>query len=156
MQELNNLFIFLDTQQLGNMYFGNPSEIPMNAVLKLRNDSEEIINELNISIEVIDIKSKAKLFFEEFALTDLVSRHDSCCAVDFSKIQIYGTFDVVIKAKSEAKEAVYQTKMARVPIAERQIDFLGVNTHVSMRTEDLQRIDAQWSPERPLPTAQYP
>lgn len=142
MQESNNLFIFLDTQQLGNMYFGKIAETPMNAVLKFRNDSENTIDKLNVSINVTDIKSKAKLFSQEFVIEGLVPKQDSCCAVDFSNIKLYGTFDVVISAEWAENKATYQTKMARVPVAERQIDFLGINTHVSMRSEDLQKIDA--------------
>ena len=62
MQDSKDLFIFLDTKMLGNMYFGVPKATPMKAELQVRNDSSEIIKELRLSVKAIDMKSKSDIF----------------------------------------------------------------------------------------------
>jgi len=143
-QNLENLFVFLDTEQLGNMYFGNPEETPMKATLKIRNDNNVFqIDELRISVDVVDIKSRFNMFCEEYILTNLVAGETSCYEIDFSSIRIYGTFDVIIKIKMGEAESVSQTKIARVPVAERQIDFLAVNTHAAFATDNRQDLELE-------------
>ncbi len=141
MQNIENLFIFLDTKQLGNMYFGNPSQTPMKAALKVRNDGDKKIEELRLSVKVTDIKSKLEIFNEEYILTDLASGDAACCDLDFSFISIYGTFDVAVFAKNGQAERVYTTKMARVSEAERQNDFVAINTHVAFATDNRQELE---------------
>jgi len=140
MLSLDKLFVFLDTEQLGNMYFGNPKITPMKATLKVRNDSEAIFDELRISINVADFRSNIELFFEEYILTNIDAGEMSCCEVDFSEINIYGTFDVKITIKGETASAVSHTKIARVPVAERQIDYLAINTHIAAHAGEGQDI----------------
>ncbi len=142
MQKLENLFVFLDTEQLGNMYFGKPEETPMKATLKIRNDNNVFqIDELRISVDVIDIKSKFNLFSEEYILTNLAVGETSSYELDFSNIQLYGTFDVIITAKMGDAETVSGTKIARIPLAERQDDFLAINTHVAFATDNRQDVE---------------
>jgi len=137
MQELKDLFIFLNTKQLGNMYFGSPKETPMKATLQVRNDCGENIEELKISIEAFDIKNRAKVFFEEYTIALLSSKEISYYEVDFSKIKIYGVFEVTVKAVNSEKEAVYKTKIARVVEAEKQDDFLAINTHIAAHAGEI-------------------
>ena len=140
MDNLNDLFVFLDTNQLGNMYFGKPKQTPMRAVLKIRNDDSAMLSKLLIYVDVTDIKSKGKLFGKEYMLTGVAPKEQYCIDVDFSDINIYGTFDVTIKINGETAEAVSHTKIARVPIAERQLDFLAINTHIAAHAGEGQDI----------------
>ncbi len=140
MLNLDNIFVFLDTAQLGNMYFGKPEETPMKATLKVRNDDTVKIDELKIHINVVDIRTKQNLFNKEFALKNLDCGETLDCDVDFSQIKIYGTFDVIITLKGETASTVSQTKIARVPVAERQDDFLAINTHIAAGQDEGQDI----------------
>ena len=137
MQELKDLFIFLDTKQLGNMYFGSPKETPMKATLQLRNDSQKEIGEIVVSIDLFDVKNKSIVFSQKYNFTGLLSKETAYCEVDFSEIKIYGVFEATVRAANGENEAVYKTKIARVVEAEKQDDFLAINTHIAAHAGEI-------------------
>ncbi len=134
MEKSNSIFLFLDTKQMGNMFFGDPKETPMITELYIRNDSDVKIESFQIDVKAHSMIDDSVVFSKTLICPTIKQNESVIIPIDFSKIIIYGVFEV----KFCGNNVCYETRLCRLHLANRRVKDLAINTHVAANSSDLQ------------------
>ena len=118
--------LYLRTEQTANIYFGDIGT-PMKAAIIVSNTGSGNFEGTELQIEVREMKTDRLMSARQIAVGEIPAQGTVSLSVDFSDVRVYGTFTVSVRAEG----IEYETRFARIPLARRRAEKVGVSTHLS-------------------------